>query len=281
MDLDEKLPIVYGAAFDSYIHQHEGECLPGTRTDILRQITDWALSPPGRCIFWLNGMAGTGKSTISRTVAKAFSQADSLGASFFFKRGEGDRGNAMKLFPTIARQLAMKVPRLMPNIQKAVRNNPGIAAQAMKEQFDKLLLQPLLSLKQSDLPIQTQVIVIDALDECEGDSDVRLILQLLPQLQQSNTLRLRLVITSRPELPILLGFSKLSKHDHRDFILHEISREVMKHDISLFLNHRLSEIRTERLLPIDWPGDVNFQNLVELSNVIHKCSATTSVPPPH
>lgn len=79
-----KLPIAHGAEFNSYMDQHEVVCLPGTRTQLLRQITEWATSPQEKCIFWLNGMAGTGKSTISRTVAKSFSQTKSLGASFFF-----------------------------------------------------------------------------------------------------------------------------------------------------------------------------------------------------
>lgn len=109
----EQLPIAPGAELDSYIDQHEDECLPGTRTELRRQIDEWAASPQGKCIFWLNGMAGTGKSTISRTVAKSFKQAKLLGASFFFKRGEGDRGNATKLFPTIARQLVVTNPQIL------------------------------------------------------------------------------------------------------------------------------------------------------------------------
>lgn len=168
----------------------------------------------------------------------------------------------------------MSIPQLMPYVQKAVQDDPGIVAKAMKEQFDKLLLQPLLSVKQSGLPIQTVVIVIDALDECEGDNDIRLILQILPRLQTSHSLRLRVFLTSRPELPIRLGFSKLTNHDYQDMILHEIPREVIKHDISLFLNHRLSEIRTERLLPINWPGDIKLQRLVEMSIPLFIFAAT-------
>jgi hypothetical protein len=274
MDLDDKLPIVYGAAFDSYVDQHENGCLPGTRIGILHRIKEWALSPQGRCIFWVNGMAGTGKSTISRTVAKSFSQEKSLGASFFFKRGEGDRGNAMKLFPTIARQLAKIIPQLVPGVQKAVYDDPGIAAKTMREQFDKLILQPLLSLKLPSPRVQTVVIVIDALDECGADNDMRLILQLLPQLRESHAIRLRIFLTSRPELPIRLGFSKVANHDHKDLILHEIPKQVIEHDISLFLNYRLSEIRTERSLPVNWPGATKLQNLVALSLPLFIFAAT-------
>jgi 2-phosphoglycerate kinase len=63
-----ELKVAKGAAFDSYENQHE-ECLLGTRVELLREIEAWTESPHGKCIFWLNGMAGTGKSTISRTMA--------------------------------------------------------------------------------------------------------------------------------------------------------------------------------------------------------------------
>src|SRR4051794_40488655 len=78
------------ATFDSYLDQHERECLPGTRTDLLDHIAKWAEDPQGKSIFWLSGMAGTEKSTISRTIARSNGQ---LGASFFFKRDERDRSN--------------------------------------------------------------------------------------------------------------------------------------------------------------------------------------------
>lgn len=253
------------AAFDSYLDQHEDQCLPGTRTDLLSQIREWAGSPQVRCIFWLNGLAGTGKSTISRTVAASFSQSKSLGASFFFKRGEGDRGNARKLFPTIEMQLAISIPQITPVLQEAVLDNPGIITKTMREQFEKLLLQPFQSLGRSKIPVQTMVIVIDALDECEGDSDIRLILQLLPQLQHLTAVHLRVLSTSRPDLPIRLGFLKIADDNHRDFILHDIPLEVIKHDISLFFDYRLREIRRERFLPTDWPGDGDIQKLVALS----------------
>lgn len=46
-------------------------------------------------------MAGTGKSTIARTVARSFADEGQLDASFFdffFKKGEGDRGTAGRFF---------------------------------------------------------------------------------------------------------------------------------------------------------------------------------------
>ena len=272
------LPFVDGAVFDSYENQHDDECLPGTRTEILAQIDQWA-STQGPCIFWLNGMAGTGKSTISRTVARSFSSKGALGASFFFQRGEADRGNALKLFPTVARQLAFSIPELHPFLQQAVLDNPAVAGKGIREQFDKLLLQPLICLAQSDLQKRALVVVVDALDECDGDNNIRLVLQLLSDLRKISTLHLKVFLTSRPELPIRLGFSEIATSEattqqHQDLILHEIPEEVIKHDISLFFHHRLSTIRSESLLSDDWPGDTDFWKLVNLSIPLFIFAAT-------
>jgi hypothetical protein len=265
-DLEDKLLIVPDAMFDSYVNQHEDQCLPGTRTDIVRQIGEWISSSQGRYIFWLNGIAGTGKSTISRTIAQSFSESKALGASFFYLREvERDRGNARKLFPTIAWQLAVIIPQIMSVLHQAVRGNPGLATKAMREQFEKLLLQPLQSLERSDVTIQTMVIVINALGECEEDGDIRLILQLLPQLRNLTAIPIRVLLTSRPDLPIRLGFLRIESDDHKDLVLHDTPIEVIKNDISLFFDHRLEKIRTERSLPIDWPGDRDLQRLVALS----------------
>lgn len=262
------------AAFDSFKDQHEDKCLPGTRTEILSQIKHWAFSPQGSCIFWLNGMAGTGKSTISRTVATSFNETKTLGASFFFKRGERDRGNAQKFFPTIARQLAISIPQLLPSIQQAVQDNPGITTKMMRDQFHHLVLQPLRNLERSGLPTRTVVMVVDALDECEVDDDIRLILQFLSQLQTLSSIRVRVFLTSRPELPIHLGFSNIGADHYRDLILHEIPERAIEHDISLFLKQRLSEISKNRCLPISWPGDTAITSLVKMSVPLFIFAAT-------
>lgn len=254
--------------------QHEYGCLPGTRTEVLSQIKDWASSPQDRPIFWLNGRAGTGKSTISRTIARYFKDSKVLGASFFFKRGEGDRRSARKFFPTIIKQLVILIPRLIPMIQKTLGDEPEIAGKSLKEQFDKLLFQPLQSLPASNTLPPIMVIVLDALDEGESDGEMRLLLQLLPQLRDIQSFCLRVFLTSRPEWPILQEFSKITSHEYKDLILHEVPAPVIQHDISLFLNYRLSAIRSDHFLPNNWPGDVNFDTLVRLSVPLFIFAAT-------
>ncbi|THC90327.1 hypothetical protein EYZ11_010206 [Aspergillus tanneri] len=250
----QRLKIAKGAAFDAYENQHF-ECLHGTRIELLHDIKEWARSPHGKCIFWLNGMAGTGKSTISRTVARYFKEKGSLGASFFFKRGEEHRGNAKKLFPTIIQQLTTRNPQLAHNVQKAIEEDPYISEKALGEQFDKLILQPLLGLDPDQAV--TMVIVIDALDECETEDykdDIRVIIQLLPRVQISKYMRLRFFLTSRPELPIRLGFKNI-KDRHQHLGLHDVPKAAIERDISIFLRHSFVDIQHDHELSTDWPGD--------------------------
>lgn len=56
------------------------------------------------------------------------------------------------------------------------------------------------------------------------------------------------------------------KSDHyKDFILHDIPLEAIEHDISLFFDHRLTEIRRDRCLSTEWPGERDLGTLVALS----------------
>ncbi|RYP62977.1 hypothetical protein DL771_009504 [Monosporascus sp. 5C6A] len=138
-----KLPVAKVAAFDSHAEEHNPTCLQNTRVELLHDISRWAKDPRAEATFWLNGMAGTGKSTISRTVAHSFSKGGQLGASFFFKRGEGNRGGISKFFTTIAAQLIQKVPALAPYVKNAIDADPTIFGKAIREQFEKFILEPL------------------------------------------------------------------------------------------------------------------------------------------
>ncbi|KAI9373897.1 WD domain protein, partial [Aspergillus egyptiacus] len=269
-DLKE-LPVAAGAEFGTYMDQHEEECLPGTRTELLDEVQKWAVAPEGKCMFWLNGLAGTGKSTISRTITKSFQKQGLLGASFFFKRGEGDRGNAARFFPTITKQLFTKIPELRAAIIQVIRDNPGISAKPLRDQFKELIHKPLQSLTQSKPQSSPLVIVVDALDECEKDNEIQVILQLLPYVQELNSLCLRFFITSRPELPIRLGFQTVG---HHDLILHEVPEPIIERDISMFLEDKLIAIRHERSLSPDWPGYVNVRILITMSVPLFIFAAT-------
>ena len=274
LDLRE-LETAKEAIFDSYENGHD-KCLAGTRVGLLNEVDKWAKSAHGQCIFWLNGMAGTGKSTISRTVAAFLTQEQMLGASFFFKRGEGDRRSAKKLFPTLIEQLVSKIPYLIPEVQQAIEDDQHISSKTLAEQFDRLIFQPLLKLDlHQSAPI---AIVIDALDECDPGDEAKLILRLLFRLRDIKSVQLRVFLTSRPEVPIRLGFK--GNQDYQNLILHELPRAVIEHDIRVFLEYKFARIRnghpiaTEYPLPRDWPGNHNIEKLVKMAVPLFIIAAT-------
>jgi NACHT domain len=222
-DILKHIPFAAQAAFNSSDKQHDPFCLPNTRVDVLRQIRAWADGRDEQCIFWLSGWAGTGKSTIARTVACEYRDRGYLGASFFFSRGKEDVSYASKFFTSIAVQLTEKSPVLGDLIRKAISSNPNIASQVRRDQWKLLILEPLSKLEAGSLQ-EPLILVIDALDECDGDNDIRGILELLSEAETLETIQLRIFVTSRPETPIRLGFHKMPRILHYDLILHEIPR---------------------------------------------------------
>ncbi|EOA90843.1 uncharacterized protein SETTUDRAFT_102068 [Exserohilum turcica Et28A] len=269
-----KLPVAIGASFNSHNEEHNARCLPNTRTELLDEITTWANNKDGKSIFWLSGMAGTGKSTIARTVAQSFASRGQLGASFFFKKGEGERGNASRFFATIATDLVVHEPGMLPGIRKTLDEDSTISHKALKDQFEKLILEPLLGIKQARSRALARVVVIDALDECEQEADIRAILQLLARTKDIRPVPLRIVVTSRPELHIRLGFKEMPNGTYQDLILHEVPRSTIEHDIRLFLEHEFAVIRKERKLASDWPAKQQILAVVELAVPLFIYAAT-------
>src|SRR6202008_1684537 len=110
---------------------------------------------------------------------------------------------------TIAAQLVIEEPTLAPYVGNVIEADPFISGKPMKDQFEKLVLQPLDKVHHDTQNPLRLVVVIDAPDECERDEDVKLIIFLLSQAKNLRLVRLRIFMTSRPELPIRLGFENI------------------------------------------------------------------------
>ncbi|KAF9768979.1 hypothetical protein IL306_013666 [Fusarium sp. DS 682] len=275
-----QLPTADGASFDSHAEEHNSRCLPDTRVELLKDVCRWIDDSSSKSIFWLNGMAGTGKSTISRTVAQMRRDRHDLGASFFFKRGEADRSNLTKFVPTLARQLGWSIRGVAPFIKKAIDADPAISDKSVREQFEKLVREPLSKAAATSSTPLSVAIVIDALDECEREADIRLLINILSKTQILRP-RFRVFLTSRPELPVRLGFSEV-QGTYQDLILHEMPGQIVEHDISVFLADEFRKIRDsfnmtvgcERKLPPDWPGQQKLQDLTQIAIPLFISAAT-------
>lgn len=277
----EQLPIAEGAAFDSHANEHIPQCLLNTRTEVLREIVEWAQNPVSRTIYWLNGMAGTGKSTISRTLATKFSRSGALGATFFFKKGEADRGGMSKLLTTIVSQLIQRVPEIGGHVQAAMDADPTIISKAMREQFEKLVMLPVSKVPLGAATYPTRLVIIDALDECERVEDINILIKLLSSAKTANNLRLKFFLTSRPELPIRLGF-KAVNGTYQDFILHGVADAIIEHDLAIYFKHKLDQIRQDfnlstsedRHLSTSWPTETDLHILVQMAVPLFIFAAT-------
>jgi NACHT domain len=219
-------------------------------------------SPHDRSIFWLSGTAGTGKSTIARTVAREYYEKKKLGASFFFSRGEWDLGHAGKFFTTIATQLAGQSLDLKRYICEAIAKHTDIVDQSLYEQGRRLILHPLSRVRAGSLS-SPLVLVIDALDECEVDHDIRIILRVLAEVKTLRTIQMRVLITSRPESMISHAFYTISGAGYRYFILDNVSLCIVNHDISTFFRYELGIVRKIYDLPKQWPSEQAIQLLVK------------------
>lgn len=220
----------------------------------------WAEGDDERYIFWLKGWAGTGKSTIARTISreyydKAF-QYNTEGsqgacyffASFFFSRGESDVSNARKFVTTIAVQLD-QWHDLRNLFRKEISYREGTMEDILHDQWKKLIIEPLSKLHTEEVRPRL-ILVIDALDECDED-DIYQVVHLLNGARVLQTVQLRVLITSRPDTEILHCFWEL-REVYKDFILHDISRSVIDHDISTFLDQSFRTIA--RMLGFtEWP----------------------------
>jgi hypothetical protein len=228
----------------SYKAFGESGYLKGTRIDLICDVQDWAGGPAGSKFFILSGAAGTGKSTVVCEVSHRLEAEGQLGASFFFVRGDtGALGSTQSVFPTIAFQLASLQSTLRPYIATAAREFMKFQPRSLKEQSETLLLAPLATAQReiAELPKKTIVIVLDALDEANGDLGGFLV-SLKELLDKQDCFRV--LITTRPESSVLHALCKadiIASAHHFD--MERIDRNVVDGDIRHFFKAGFDELR--------------------------------------
>ena len=230
----------FSAQRAEYRHGNRIGCLKGTRGIVLNENGLWARDFDKPPVYWLNGLAGTGNTTIAQTIAERTIADGKLGASFFCSRDFEDRSNLHSIFSTIAVQLARKYPDFRSLFVPLVQSDPGIAHEPLYDQLHRLIVKPL-----RESAIST-VVIIDALDECKDVEPALAIPSVLGQLV-SEIPKVRFFITGRPEPRIREGFRLPLLADAADvFVLHDVEPSQVDSDIRLFFRHKLSELARRR-----------------------------------
>jgi hypothetical protein len=170
-------------------------------------------------------------------------------------------------------QLANNVPTLRRYICDAVTERSDITSQSLRDQWHQLVLRPLSKLDGNGCH-SSYVFIVDALDECDDDNNIRIILQILAEARSLQRVQLRVFLTSRPDIPIRYGINQIPDAERWDSVLHNISPSIVDHDISIFLENNLRTIGQEHSLGAGWPGGETIRCMVQNAGGLFIWAAT-------
>ncbi|CAE6438464.1 unnamed protein product [Rhizoctonia solani] len=212
-------------------------CTEGTRTEVLSDLDSWVDGSDTPSVYWMNGMAGTGKTTIAYTFSERLERHERLGASFFCTRTSADCRDVMRVVPAIAYQLARYSIPFQSALYEILGKEPNPGSKDAEKQFERLLRDPLREVK--DVMPDNLVVVIDALDECNDHEGVQTLLDTLFRYAQD--VPLRFLVTSRPE-PGIYERMTMDVQSRAALHLHDIETSLVQADIQLYLKEELAFI---------------------------------------
>ena len=232
----------------------EARCLDGTRTEIIDTIVRWALHADcsggedqidevpklSARVLWLCGVAGSGKSRISRSIADRLQKLKRLGSLYCCDYRNRATLNPGSLFSTIAQHLAGHDPLRKRRLVDAIKDDKAIrTARICGQQYQNFIVTP-----STDLPIVGDtIIVIDAFDEIGSVEDRMVALDILSRRAHELPPGLRIVVTSRFEDDIQEALQS-PKAVGVDYILMEhIPAPLTKRDITRYVHHVLGDTR--------------------------------------
>ena len=225
---------VYDALHDT--QPKDSGCMIGTRESVLTRILGWIKNDSTR-MFWLTGMAGTGKTSIAVTICRMLQDDGNilLAGSFFCSRFAGSvpRTDVRRILPTLAASLADRSPEFAEALATGLQADPRVAYKPVSSQLDTLLIQPFSKLSLSKSPI---VFVIDALDECANGGELADLLAAIADIESAANVKF--ILTSRPEMHI--RGTSISRPKHSTILhLHTISDVEVTADIRRYINATL------------------------------------------
>ncbi|KAG8712935.1 hypothetical protein FRC09_019302 [Ceratobasidium sp. 395] len=234
-------------------------CIPGTRTALIDDIINWAQDDTARKpIYWVYGFAGLGKSSIAASLCQRLDEQNMLAASFLCKHDDPNLRDPQRVFNTIVHGLATRYKPYALAVARAIRGNAQPCSSHIPRRYIELVKKPLESLLDTS-PTRIYVIVVDALDECEGKETraslfacLRSMSQLVPWL--------KLIVTSRPDKDIEAVFGR-----GNDYVVsHDLGEDAASEDIHTFAHKHMSQITTLESRSA-WLDDMT-QKLVERAN---------------
>ncbi|KAK7007546.1 hypothetical protein R3P38DRAFT_1656260 [Favolaschia claudopus] len=249
------------ASYDSGDNYDRPTCHPKTRLEYLSTLEEWSCKEDPSCprLLWMHGPAGTGKSAIAQSFCT--DHKSHLGASYFFKRGHPSRGNAMKVFPTLAYHLAIASPELQIAITSTIREDPGVLSKSLAIQLQKLIVAPCQAVNLA-FPL---TIVIDGLDEGEIEESQQSLLAALGDAYNDWKSHLAILIASRPEPHLQSVFEESCSRFTQILEIHGSEDDIRTYLVDQFQRIR-EKHQSLHSAPIPWPSNAIVEQFVEKSS---------------
>ncbi|KAJ7830277.1 WD40 repeat-like protein [Mycena leptocephala] len=217
-------------------------CTTGTREELIQGIMSWCkdTSPDAPAIYWLSGMAGTGKTTIAYTICARLSDEGKtarLGASFFCWRQSEAGRKRRNIIPTLAHELALQLPGFRRTLldSRADANPPPL-----ENHLETLIITPWDMSTRDREGLPPLVVVVDALDEVEDNEDDSNFLEdLIHKIEghQDHLRGLKFLVTSRRDHRIVEAGKLLPSG--AIYRLEEVPTTAVEKDISIYLQASL------------------------------------------
>ncbi|CAE6453811.1 unnamed protein product, partial [Rhizoctonia solani] len=116
------IPGAYNSGVSDKVQRRQ--CAKGTRVRELQKLTDWTRNLSAGVIYWMNGMAGTGKTTLSYSLCEELNNSGELAASFFCIRLIPECREVQLIIPSIAYQFARFSYPFRHALSKALESDP-------------------------------------------------------------------------------------------------------------------------------------------------------------
>ncbi|KAF4459825.1 P-loop containing nucleoside triphosphate hydrolase [Fusarium albosuccineum] len=214
---------------------------PGSTKRPWDSLSKWMESGSG--IYWINGKAGSGKSTLMKfinahqttlTSLRQWAGNDRLfvGSFFFWYAGTSLQKSQVGLLRSLLFYILQKekelVPVLFPNVIRALQSKQ----QALPLELTEVELQSaFFGLVQTDLLLAKVCFIIDGLDEYDGDHDE--LANTFSQVTQSS--KVKILLSSRPIPSCVYAFAKCPSLRLQDLtskdIRHLAVRELSQHPL--------------------------------------------------
>ncbi|KAJ2927796.1 hypothetical protein H1R20_g9298, partial [Candolleomyces eurysporus] len=271
------------ALHNSSVRFDAPKCDEDTRIEVTDEIMGFIKDRrhPQR-LLCMTGAAGSGKSALQQTIAERCAKGNILGAAYFISVADAKRNTASTIVPTIAYQLGLHHPTLQHFVAAEVEHDPLIFSRSLITQMDVLVVRPFENLQRSnecDTSTFPYVILIDGLDECQGDPSTTTDLgrvkmkykaedrqaEFLAAIRNSllnNDLPFRVFIASRPELPIRTALGPTGSLHGLAYQIQLSDQYDATEDMRRYLRRRFQDIGL-RIGQPNWFTEGNIETLVQ------------------